>query len=253
MSEVVTIRLTDEHAKMLDEMAEREGLRSKGQAAKQIVEEKLSAQAQADALEPFIDRIEERLARVASRGTKASIASLCLLSAWGDEAMSEKLDAMPAGKAFDYAWDMAGVLMSHGERPDFYKAAKRSFLMRARERVAEEEILSAVFLLDQARVIMALDDSDTSSWTDAARDYLAVRDVVERSPEDSSDEWLIAYRSYMGATKVLLGTLNRMGVLTVADMRELLEDEDMAFSYERGWFCLSCDADERMRRLVRRA
>lgn len=247
MSNMIGIRLDDETDALLSAYMENNGFKSKGLAVKNIVEERLAAEAEYDHLEPLIARIEERVARAASRGTKASLAALCLLSAKEDDAMAAKLGSMSAGKVFSYAWDMGGALMTHGERPDFYKAAKHSSLMRARERTTEEEFLSIVAEIDDARMAMALDDADVSSWFDAMNSYRKVRALIEGSPEDSSDEWIRAYRTYTEAKETLLGLLGKMFV-GEAELDTLLYDEDMAFAHKRGWFDMSEDPIEMARR-----
>lgn len=246
MSEVVTIRLADEHVKMLDEMAERDGYRSRGQAAKAIVEERLCAKAQADALEPLVERIEQRLARTASRGTKASIASLCLLSAWGDEAMSAKLDAMPAGRAFDFAWDMAGALMAHGSRPDFYKAAKSSALLRKGDEKRDAELVRCAFSFGEERLAEAVDDEMAEAWAEHAARYLETRGLIEGAGALSSEAQLGAWPAYAHSVGELARMLSEMLVFGPGDAEELLGDESLVFSREGSWHVP--DAAERARR-----
>lgn len=250
MSNMIGIRLDDETDALLTAYMEKNGFKSKGLAVKSIVEERLAADAEYDHLEPLIARIEERVARASSRGTKASLAALCLLSAQEDENMAAKLESMSSGKVFSYAWDMGGALMTHGERPDFYKAAKHSSLMRARERADEEKFLASVAEIDDARMAMALDDANVSSWFGAMRSYRDVRDLIEGSPEDSSDEWLKAYRTYSDAKETLLGLLGKMEV-GKPEVNTLLRDEKMVFSYNRGWFSLVEDPIEMARRRKR--
>lgn len=250
MSNMIGIRLDDETDALLTAYMEKNGFKSKGLAVKSIVEERLAADAEYDHLEPLIARIEERVARVSSRGTKASLAALCLLSAKEDENMAAKLESMSSGKVFSYAWDMGGALMTHGERPDFYKAAKHSSLMRAREKTADEALLEAVTEIPTRKILMSLDDSDVSRWAEAMADYLEVRDLIEGNPEGSSDEWLRAYRTYSKATKVLFDILGEMEIETVGDTA-LLADEEMAFSYDGEWRDISSDLKEMAHRRMR--
>ena len=247
MSNMIGIRLDDETDALLTIYMEKNGFKSKGLAVKHIVEERLAADAEYDHLEPLIARIEERVARVSSRGTKASLAALCLLSAKEDSGMAAKLDSMSSGKVFSYAWDMGGALMTHGERPDFYKAAKHSSLMRARERTDEEKFLGIVAEIDDARMAIALDDIDILPWFDAMNSYREVRDLIESSPEESSDEWLRAFRTYTEAKETLLSLLGKMYVWE-SEIDSLLRDEDMAFAHKRGWFDMSEDPIEMARR-----
>lgn len=250
MSDVITLRLSKEGAALLEAYMEREGIDSRGKAVKRIVEERLASDAEYDALEPLVARLEERVARVSSRGTKASLAALCLLAAREDDAMGAKLGSMPAGKVFGYAWDMAGSLMSHGTRPDFYKAAKHSSLMRAREKSDDDERLHEVMGLPMESVVASLDHSDVDAWLEAASAYSDLRDLIEGNPEGSSDEWLRSYPSYCAARAAMLGILDLMEIESAADSG-LIADEDMAFSYEEGWFDVSGDEDEKKRRAAR--
>ena len=250
MDNVITLRLSKERLARLETLMEKEGYATRGKAVKAIVEERLSHDEEYDHLSPLLDRIEERVARAANRGAKASLASLCLQSALEDEAMKAKLGTMHAGKVFGYAWDMAGALLTYGERPDFYKAAKRAYLMSAREKTSDQELLAAVAAISPMKIGMALDDIDVAPWHDAMKDYLATRDLVEGWPAGSSDVWIVASRTYYEATKILFGILNRMDIRTVLDLK-VLEDGVKAFSYEKEWFTLHDDIFETGRRRKR--
>ena len=247
MDNVITLRLSKEKLTRLEAFMEKEGHASRGKAVKAIVEERLSLDEEYDRLEPLLDRIEDRVARAAQRGTKASLASLCFLTAREDKAMRAKLDAMPAGKIFGYAWDMAGALLTYGERPDFYKAAKHASLMRAREKTPDQELLATAASIPPMKVGMALDDADVKPWHDAMKDYLATRDLVEGWPAGSSDAWIVASQTYSKATKALLEILSRMNVQSVIDLAPF-EEGAKAFSYEREWFDLHENIFEANRR-----
>lgn len=245
MAGTIGLRLCDEDCERLDAFMEREGIASRGLAVKRIVEERLAEEGERDSLEPLVRRIEERLAQASQRGTKASIAALCLLCAGEDEAMRAKLSAMPAGAAFDYAWDMAGVLMSHGSRPDFYRAAKASGVMQARERSEIDEVVAIAAGCGDMRMATALDGRDLRPWFEAKGEYDAVREIVEGRSPGTSDEWFAASRRYSGAVKKMADILANMGIRRAFDARERLGDLGMAYSHERGdWFNLLDDVGE---------
>lgn len=251
MSNVITLRLSDEAEARLDAYMEESGIASRGLAVKRIVEERLAAEAEADALEPLISRMEERLVRASSRGAKASIAALCLMCAERDDSMESKVSSLPAGAVFDFAWDMAGALMSHGSRPDFYRAAKMSSLIQAREEQDRKELVDAAASYGPTRMAMALDDKGALLWFGVLEDYdSALMTLVD--PESTSDERFAASYKLTKAVKVMYDVLKSVELNSIGDVDALLGDEDMAFFGEtQGWSYLSDDPDEEERRRER--
>lgn len=90
MSQVITVRLSDEDAKLLSQYQQNNEIRSLSSAAKDLLLKALHEESNLSAIEPYLKEIEERVARTSARGTKAALAVMCLQAAQYDKQMMDR-------------------------------------------------------------------------------------------------------------------------------------------------------------------
>lgn len=113
------VRLTDDQVKRIESYAEEQTGGNFSEAVRTLValglERDHISNIVSSVLKRSLSSIEERVARSSSRGTKASLASLVLLS------------QMNAGaESFDWAWKASGKIIKPGSTPDYYVATRDS-------------------------------------------------------------------------------------------------------------------------------
>lgn len=171
MSQVITVRLSDEDAKLLSQYQQNNEIRSLSSAAKDLLLKALHEESNLSAIEPYLKEIEERVARTSARGTKAALAVMCLQAAQYDKQMMDHLAQLNAGEVFNFAWDMAGSMVAAGQRPGYYKAAKSADFSTSKNLKKVEAIVELAAESDTLYILKSLDEKDIPQWFTAMKTY----------------------------------------------------------------------------------
>lgn len=239
----VTISVTDEQCERLRAYAERNGLvtagkPSAGLAAKRLALSALDGEGTLDAALPYIDaiaeRVEQRVTMVCSRGTRASLATLILLSLQKDHAPAAALDALNAEETYKAAWNMAGLTLKQDARkPSLYRTVSPALSKLYRSEQGKDALLDYMEEMDSTKVIYALDEGDISEWLKAMINYRLTADSVANRPRSMEERDIRAREIRRVARSTLLRILAEMGIETLEDTWHF--QDGSAYSRDEGW------------------
>lgn len=249
MSQVITVRLSDEDAKLLSQYQQNNEIRSLSSAAKDLLLKALHEESSLSAIEPYLKEIEERVARTSARGTKAALAVMCLQAAQYDKQMMDHLAQLNAGEVFNFAWDMAGSMVAAGQRPGYYKAAKSADFSTSKNLKKIESIVELAAESDTLYILKSLDEKDIPQWFTAMKTYRECKPYLAIHEADPSDEWINTFLNYRQALSDLSEILARMNIYSPEEFTSHFLTNEWVYSNTQGW--IEADEDTRIKRFSR--
>ena len=239
----VSIYLSNEECGALEDYAQKNALTtsgrpSVGKAVKALVLSGIDGDYAMSAAKPIIDaiaeRVEQRVTMVCSRGTRASLATLILLSLQKDHAPAAALDALNAEETYKAVWNMAGLtLQQDARKPSLYRTVSPALSKLYRSEQGKDALLDYMEKMDSTKVIYALDEGDISEWLKAMINYRLTTDTVTSRPRSMEERDIRAREIRRGARSTLLRILAEMGIETLEDAWHF--QDGSAYSRDEGW------------------
>lgn len=249
MSQVITVRLSDEDIKLLSQYQQNNEIRSLPSAAKDLLLKALHKESDLSTIEPYLKEIEERIAKTSARGTKAALAVMCLQAAQYDKQMMDHLAQLNAGEVFNFAWDMAGSMVAAGQRPGYYKAAKSADFSTSKNFKKIEAIVELAAESDTLYILKSLDEKDIPQWFAAMKTFRECKPYLTINEADPSDEWITTLLNYRQALSDLSEILAKMDIYSTEDFSTRFLTNEWVYSNKQGWF--KSDKDTRVERFSR--
>lgn len=245
----IAFKLDEKSIDALERYQIAKNLTSPSLAAKDLLLKALHKESDFSTIEPYLKEIEERIAKTSARGTKAALAVMCLQAAQYDKQMMDHLAQLNAGEVFSFAWDMAGSLVTAGQRPGYYKAAKSADFSTSKNLKKIEAIVELAAESDTLYILKSLDEKDIPQWFTAMKTFRECKPYLTINEADPSDEWITTLLNYRQALSDLSEILAKMDIYSTEDFSTRFLTNEWAYSNTQGWF--KSDKDTRVERFSR--
>lgn len=241
-SKVYSVRLSLQNARRIEEYAEKHGYKSGGPAIRALALEGLDGGATTDAIRCGFEELKDEFARVASRGTLASLGVLMLECARADEGAGYVLEGLNAAETYEAA--MLLGRMSLGQKtdnPSFYKLVSPALRAISASAYGKDALLNAMSNKNSKDVLFALDQKDVKPWLLAMREWRALSKLDEKE--------VTPYATLRRDIRAqMLAILADMGIEEVADA--WLFETGKAYAKDAGWY--EPDEQDKLRRRARK-